>query len=115
MLVANQGSAKKPSSTLSVIDPRTMRTITTIETGRGAHGVAADPTGRVAFVTNMYEDEVAFVDLDKRPVVARTKVGALPNGISFSPRQLRDDVPASLRLRPITVPNDEHDHDGDAH
>ncbi len=115
LLVANQGSAQDPSSTLSVIDPRTMKTITTIETGRGAHGVAADPTGRFAFVTNMYADEVAFVDLDKRTVIARTKVGALPNGISFSPRPLRDDVPASIRLEPLKAPNVGHGHDGDAH
>ena len=100
--------------TLSGIDTRTMDTIATIETRRGEHGVTADPTGRYAFVTNRYADDVACVDLAKRTVVARTKVGALPNGISFSPLQLRDDVPARLRLRPIKVSNDEHDHDGDA-
>ncbi len=84
LLAANQGTEAAPGTSLSVIDTRTFTVTGTVETGRGAHGVVVDPSGRHAYVTNLYADDVAVVDLDELEVVARVPVGDTPNGISFS-------------------------------
>lgn len=88
LLVANQGTADRPSTTLSILDLRSFDVVGTVETGKGAHGVVVDPSSRHAYVTNIYGDDVAVVDLDERRVVARIPVGREPNGISFSPLAL---------------------------
>ncbi len=120
LLVANQGTEDRPSDTVSIYDTATMRLVGTVRTGRGAHGVAADPGSRFAFVTNMYDDDVAIVDLRSLEVVSRVKVGDMPNGISFS----RSRIPVGARpdmMIDAKVParkmadTDEHGHDGGAH
>lgn len=64
---ANQGTAKKPGTTVSVIDVASMRVSATIETGAGAHGVVVDRDGRHAVVTNTHADTVsAMISLDAR-------------------------------------------------
>jgi YVTN family beta-propeller protein len=88
VLVANQGTEETPGTTLSIIDAATSATLTevgTVETGRGTHGVVVEPSGRYAYVTNLYGDDVAVVDLLERQVVATVATGESPNGISFSP------------------------------
>jgi len=85
VLVANQGTEAKPSTTLSVVSTATLEPVATIETGKGAHGVVVDPTGSRAYVTNVYGGDVAVIDLRRLRVVDRIRVGAEPNGISFSP------------------------------
>lgn len=47
-------------------------------------GVVIDPSGRHAYVTNIYGNDVAVVDMPERRVVARVPVGEKPNGMSFS-------------------------------
>ncbi len=84
LLVANQGREDRPGTTVSVIDTRTFAVAQTVETGQGAHGVVVDPSSRHAYVTNLYGDDVAVIDLDELRVVARIPVGDKPNGISFS-------------------------------
>ena len=85
LLVANQGTEESPSRTVSILDTTTFRVVETVETGSGAHGVVIDPSSRHAYVTNIYGDDVAVLDLAERKVVARIPVGSKPNGISFSP------------------------------
>lgn len=85
LLVANQGTADKPGTTVSVIDVANMNVVTTITTGAGAHGVVIDREGRHAFVTNTFANTVSVIDLAKRKVVATVLVGTAPNGISVSP------------------------------
>ena len=85
LLVANQGTEDDPGTTVSVVDTDSFEVVRTIETGAGAHGVVIDPTGRRAYVTDIYANDVAVVDLQQLSVVARIPVGEAPNGISFSP------------------------------
>lgn len=85
LLVANQGSGDDTGTTVSVIDTQTFTVVKTVETDRGAHGIVIEPTGRHAYITNVYADDVAVLDLDELAVVARVAVGAKPNGVSYSP------------------------------
>jgi len=85
LLVANQGTEERPSTTVSIVDTDSFEVARTVETGLGAHGVVIDPSSRHAYVTNIYDDDVAVLDLAEQEVVARIPVGAKPNGISFSP------------------------------
>lgn len=97
-LVANQGTEKEPADTLSVFDTETMQLLDTVPTGRGPHGVTADPGSKYAFVTNMYDDDVAIVDFDALETVSRIKVGDMPNGISFSSTILGNFVRADVDI-----------------
>ncbi|WP_237700576.1 hypothetical protein [Janibacter sp. HTCC2649] len=100
LLVANQGREDRPGTTVSVIDTKTFTVVRTVETGQGAHGIVVDPTSRHAYITNLYGDDVAVIDLGELRVVARIPMGDKPNGISFSsvtvPAQeaVMRDVPA---------------------
>ncbi|KWT68403.1 MULTISPECIES: cytochrome D1 domain-containing protein [unclassified Variovorax] len=85
LLVANQGTAKKPGQTVSVIDLRTFKSVATVETGSGAHGVVVDRDGRHAFVTNTYANTVSVLDVGDRKVIATVPVGKAPNGIGMTP------------------------------
>lgn len=84
LLVANQGSEADPGTTVSVVDTTTFTVVRTVETGRGAHGIVIEPTSRHAYITDVYADDVAVIDLQELAVVARVPVGAKPNGVSFS-------------------------------
>lgn len=81
--VANQGTPEKPSNTLSVIDIKEKKVITTIETGKGSHGVVVSPNNQFAYVTNMYENSVSIIDLETYTVTGTIQVGETPNGISI--------------------------------
>ena len=118
LLVANQGTEEAPGTTVSVIDTKTFTVTTTIETGVGSHGIVIDPSSRHAYVTNIYGDDIAVVDLQELRVVARIPVGDMPNGVSFSPVQTqagREMVTLDLS-QSLEVPNhdmsDQHDDAG---
>lgn len=85
VLVANQGTPKKPGTTVSVIDLARMKVAATITTGAGAHGVVISRDGGQAFVTNTYAGTVSVIDIAERKVVATVPVGKGPNGISMLP------------------------------
>ena len=85
LLVANQGSRSKPGNTVSMIDLQTFKLVKTIVTGAGAHGVAVDREGRLAYITNTYADTVSVIDIKSRAVVSTVRVGKGPNGVSVSP------------------------------
>jgi YVTN family beta-propeller protein len=77
--------------------------------GQGAHGVSIDPTGRHAYVTNIYGDDLAVLDLLERRVVATLPMGAAPNGVSFTATAPR---PAPAAEIVVALP----DHsEGEAH
>ncbi len=84
LLVANQGTKEKPSRSISIVDTKTFSVIKTIETGNGAHGVVIDPSSRYAYITNIFENSMAVLDLKKMKVAADVQTGIKPNGISFS-------------------------------
>lgn len=85
LLVANQGSRSKPGNTVSMIDLQTFKLVETVVTGSGAHGVAIDRNGRLAYITNTYADTVSVIDIKSRAVVSTIRVGSGPNGVSVSP------------------------------
>ena len=85
LLVANQGTRKKPGSTVSMIDLESFKVAKTVVTGAGAHGVAVDRDGRYAYVTNSYANSVSVLDIKNSKVVASVRVGKGPNGISVTP------------------------------
>ncbi|MDP3798112.1 MAG: cytochrome D1 domain-containing protein [Polaromonas sp.] len=85
LLVANQGTRKRPDRTISMIDLENFSVTKTVVTGAGAHGVVVDRDGRYAYVTNTYVNTVSVLDLKKRKVVASIRVGKGPNGISVTP------------------------------
>lgn len=85
LLVANQGSRSKPGNTVSVVDLQTFKLAKTIVTGAGAHGVAIDRQGRLAYITNTYADTLSVIDIKSRSVVGTVRVGKGPNGVSVSP------------------------------
>lgn len=84
LLVANQGTKEKPSTSVSIIATKTFSVIKTVETGKGAHGIVIDPSSRYAYITNIFENSVAVLDLTTMKVVAIVPTGIKPNGISFS-------------------------------
>ncbi|MGS2778321.1 YncE family protein [Robertmurraya sp. GLU-23] len=81
--VANQGTPDQPSNTISVIDIKEKKIITTIETGKGSHGVVLSSNNQFAYVTNMYENTVSIIDLETYKVTGTIQVGETPNGISI--------------------------------
>ncbi len=85
LLVANQGSRSKPGNSVSMIDLQTFKLVKTVVTGSGAHGVAVDREGRLAYITNTYADTVSVIDIKTRAVVNTIRVGKGPNGVSVSP------------------------------
>jgi YVTN family beta-propeller protein len=85
VVVANQGTEESPGTTLSLVDAATSTEVQTVETGQGAHGVVVEPSGRYAYVTNLYGDDLAVVELVAHQVVTTVATGASPNGVSFSP------------------------------
>lgn len=84
ILVANQGTKENPSTTVSIVDTNPFKVVSTIQTGKGAHGVVIDPSGRYAYITNIYENTVSVIDIEQRTVISTIPSGAAPNGISFS-------------------------------
>jgi YVTN family beta-propeller protein len=95
LLSADQGSQDRPGTAVSVIDTATMTVAGRIATGSGPHGVVVDPTGRRAWVTNVFDSTVSVIDLSTRTTVATIAVGAEPNGISYA---ARPPAPAAERM-----------------
>jgi YVTN family beta-propeller protein len=84
VLAANQGTQDDPSTTVSIIETEGFTVVGTVESGPGAHGVVIDPSGQFAYISNIYGDNVAVLDIANQQVIATIPSGAGPNGISFS-------------------------------
>jgi YVTN family beta-propeller protein len=113
LLVANQGDEQDPGTTVSLIDIASFTLTKDIETGEGAHGIVVEPSGRHAYVTNLYGNDVAVLDLDTLDVVARIPVGDKPNGISFSPVAVERQPTTMLHL-PDAPSGEPGEHSNDA-
>ncbi len=81
--VANQGTDAEPNDTVSVIDTATGQVVKTLTTGGGAHGVSASADGALVFVTNIADDSVSIIDVERQEVVSTVPVGDRPNGIVY--------------------------------
>lgn len=97
LLAANQGTKDQPGTTVSVIDTEGFTKVADVETGKGAHGVVVDPSSRYAYITNLYSDDVAVLDLTQLRVVTHVPVGDKPNGISFSTAQVSQQPPVAIK------------------
>ncbi|TMR89738.1 beta-propeller fold lactonase family protein [Nonomuraea basaltis] len=86
LLSADQGTEERPGDSISLIDTQTMAVTGRIATGSGPHGLVVDPTGRRAWVTNVYDGTVSVLDLTARKAIATVRVGEEPNGVSFAAR-----------------------------
>lgn len=82
MLVADQGilAGRPASNKLYIFDIEGMALSATVEVGSGAHGVVAHANR--GYVTAIGDDTVTAIDLATKKIVAQTKVGKKPNGIS---------------------------------
>ena len=106
LLVANQGTQDKPSTTVSIIDTESFGVVKSVETGEGAHGVVVDPSGKHAYITNIYGNDVAVLDIAEQKVIATIPVGEAPNGISFSEYA---PAPAAMPEVELALPGGQDD------
>ncbi len=81
--VANQGTAEKPSNSVSKVDLETKKVVATIEVGKGAHGIVTSDDNQFVYVTNMFDNTVSVIDNKDNKVIATINVGEVPNGISI--------------------------------
>jgi YVTN family beta-propeller protein len=115
VLVANQGSEDLPGTTLSFVDAVKLVELDAVETGQGAHGVVVEPSGRYAYVTNLYNDNLSVVDLVARQVETTVPTGISPNGVSFSPLTPTGDVKTEIAIPPIIREQDLQDQELEEH
>lgn len=73
-----------------------------------------DPTGRHAFITNLYGNDLAVLDLEELKVVARIPVGEKPNGVSFSTVTVNQQRAVKVVIPRLGGPDDEDAH-GERH
>jgi YVTN family beta-propeller protein len=110
LLVANQGTEERPSATVSVIDTKTFSVVKTVKTGKGAHGVVIEPSSRYAYITNIFGNTVAVLELATQKVTATVSTGLKPNGISFSSLAPSSASAASIAIKlPDTKTSDKSD------
>lgn len=104
VLVANQRTKENPSTTVSIVDAATFTVVSTIETGKGPHGVVIDPSGRYAYIKNIYENTGSVIDIEQKTVIAPIPGGTAPNGISFSALPA---IPASSSEAQLEIPESD--------
>ena len=79
----------KEDSTISIVDPVTLKTVAQIPTGEGPHEIAASDDGKLAFVANYGArtpgNTISVIDLVGQKEARRADLGALrrPHGITF--------------------------------
>lgn len=83
MLVANESSEAEPDNRVSVIALDSLSVVATYEVGPGAHGISVDDTGRLAFITSLYDDSLSVIDLEAGAVISRHDTGQGPNGVTW--------------------------------
>lgn len=66
------------------IDIEKFELIKDIPTAAGAHGIAYSGDGKMAFVTNTWDNSLSVVDLESDTVIKKIEVGVKPNGVAVS-------------------------------
>jgi len=80
----------KEDSTLSIVDPTTLKTVAQIPTGEAPHEIAASDDGKFAFVANYGArtagKTISVIDLAAQKEIRRVDLGAMrrPHGIVFA-------------------------------
>jgi YVTN family beta-propeller protein len=80
--VANQGRAV---GGVHVIDPKTMKVVKFIPTGRGAHGLYPSRDARSLYVANRRAGTISVIDFATRKVTDTWEVGGSPDMLQLSP------------------------------
>jgi YVTN family beta-propeller protein len=81
--IANQGTKEAPSNSVTVVNLASNTVTSTIEAGKGAHGVVTSSDSKYLYVTNMFENTVTVIDTEQNKVIDTIEVGEVPNGISI--------------------------------
>jgi YVTN family beta-propeller protein len=63
-----------------------------------------DPSGRYAYITNIYANTVSVIDIEQKTVIATILSGTAPNGISFSALPA---IPASSSEVQLEIPESD--------
>jgi YVTN family beta-propeller protein len=80
--VANQG---RGLGGVHVIDPKTMKVLKFIPTGRGAHGLYPSRDARSLYVANRRTGTISVIDFATRKVTDTWEVGGSPDMLQLSP------------------------------
>ena len=72
------------AGTVSVVDTTTMRSVTTIEAGGGATGIALHPQRDEAWVVNTGVNSISVIDTRRMVEVVEFACGAMPTDIAFT-------------------------------
>jgi YVTN family beta-propeller protein len=84
ILVAQQGNASAPGNLLSIFDRASTRLIRDVPVCRGPHGVTASADEQKAYISCVYDNSLATVDLPSATLNSTQPGGQQPNGISWS-------------------------------
>ncbi len=74
------------SSTFSSTNTPSVQVINTIPVGSGPQGVAINPSGTLAYVTNYGSDTVNVINVATNTVINTITVGTNPYGVAFNPQ-----------------------------
>ena len=84
ILVAQQGNANAPGNLVSIFDHASTRLIRDVPVCRGPHGVTASADEQKAYVSCVYDNSMATIDLPSATLERTQPGGEQPNGISWS-------------------------------
>lgn len=66
------------------IDIEKFELVKEIPAGQGAHGIAYSADGKLAYVTNTWEDSLSVLNIESDTITKTIKVGIKPNGVALS-------------------------------
>jgi len=84
ILVAQQGSANTPGNLLSIFDRANVHQISEVPVCKGPHGVTSNADESKAYVSCVYDNSMATIDLPSATLESTQPGGQNPNGISWS-------------------------------
>lgn len=66
------------------IDIEKFELIKDITSGDGSHGIAYSSDGKIAYVTNTWENTLSVIDLQSESIIKKVNVGSKPNGVAVT-------------------------------
>src|SRR5262245_17630238 len=99
------------SGTVSVVNLRRLRVVSTIDVGTEPRGCALTPNGTLLYVANHTEGTVAIVDTASRTVVGKVDVGRNPTAIAITNNGDNSDADETVFVTQIFAELDPDFHD----
>lgn len=99
------------SGTVSVVNLRRLRVVSTIDVGTEPRGCALTPNGTLLYVANHTEGTVAIVDTASRTVVGKVDVGRNPTAIAITNNGDHSDADETVFVTQIFAELDPDFHD----